>query len=142
MFTAKGKPDLRPKDPWISGTLKTKRSSPFQTKNLPNANGVKKILRSLYGAQSSGWERENRQNFNMTALQTFDKSLGVILVEILIHVSNFFESLSDNWIRKSNRMNQPLPSQLPFMIHSLCPLDIGCGHTSIFPRCTIPNTVF
>ena len=36
----KGKPDLRPKDPWISRTLKTKRSSPFQNKNLPNANGV------------------------------------------------------------------------------------------------------
>ena len=62
MFTAKGKPDLRPrlrpKDPWISRTLKTKRSSPFQIKNLLNANGVIKILRSLYGAQSSGWERE------------------------------------------------------------------------------------
>ena len=92
MFTAKGKPDLRPKDPWISRSLKSKRSSPFQNKNLLNADGVIKILRSLYGDQSSGWERENRQDFNMTTLQTFDKSLGVTLVEILIRVSNFFES--------------------------------------------------
>ena len=88
----KGELDLRPKDPWISGTLNTKRSSPFQNKNLLNANGVIKILRYLYGAQSSGWERENRQDFNMTTLQTVDKSLGVIPVKILIHVSNFFES--------------------------------------------------
>ena len=92
MFTAKGKPDLRPKDPWISRTLKTKRSSPFQNKNLPNAYGVIKILRSLYGAQSSRWERENRQDFNMTTWQTFDKYLGVIPVEVLIRISNFFES--------------------------------------------------
>ena len=113
MLTAKGEPDFRPKDPWISRTLKTKRSSLFKIKNLLNANGVIKILRSLYGAQSSGWERENRQDFNMTTLQTFDKSLAVIPVEILIRVSNFL-NLSDNWIRKSNRMNQPLPSQLPF----------------------------
>ena len=92
MLTAKGEPDLRPKDPWISRTLKTKRSSPFQNENLLNANGVIKMLRSLYGAQSCGWKRGNRQDFNMTTLQTFDKSLGVTLVEILIRVSNFFES--------------------------------------------------
>ena len=35
---------------------------------------------------------ENRQDFSMATLQTFTKSFGVIPVEILICVSNFFES--------------------------------------------------
>ena len=82
--------DLR--NPGSLGPLRPRGHPPFKIKSLLNANGVIKILRSLYGAQSSGRERENRQDFNMTTLQTFDKSLGVIPVEILIRFSNFFES--------------------------------------------------
>ena len=65
--------DLR--TPGSLGPLRP-RGSPFQNKNLLNANGAIKILRSLYGAQSFRWKRENREDFNMITLQTFDKSGG------------------------------------------------------------------
>ena len=50
----------------------------------------------------------------MITLQTFAKCLGVILVEILIWVSNFSSlNLSENRIRRSNRMN---PTAIPHIM--------------------------
>ena len=78
---------LRPYDPWISRTLKTKRSSPFKILK-PKCKWCHKDI-ELKVPDGQG---ENRQDFSMATLQTFTKSLGVIPVEILICVSNFIES--------------------------------------------------